>query len=216
LKKINTILFDLDGTLVNSNEIIIESYKQTLKEFQPEKTYSRKQIIDLIGPPLKTIFYDIYPDDQKVAEMIQFYRSFYQKHEFEYIHLYDNIIETLEKLKERNINLGIVTTKFKESAMPSIKRFGIDKFIDEYCFLGTVKEHKPSPIPIFYVLNKFKNTNSALMIGDNPSDILAGKNANILTCGLEWALSKDKLLNTKPDYWLNDYLELINIVDEVN
>lgn len=215
MKKINTILFDLDGTLVNSNEIIIESYRQTLKKFQPKKNYTRKQIIDLIGPPLKTIFYDIYQNEQKVMEMIGFYREFYQKHEFEYIHLYENTIETLKILKERNINLGIVTTKFKESAMPSIKHFGIDKYIDEYCFLGTVKDHKPSPEPIYYVLDKFKNTSLAMMIGDNPSDILAGKNANILTCGLDWALNKNALRYSNPDYWINDFLELINIVDEV-
>jgi len=213
LSKINTVLFDLDGTLVNSNEIIIESFKQTLEHFQPNKNYSRRQLIEMIGPPLKETFKIVSEDAEKIKEMINFYRSFYTKHEFEYIKLYENVIETLEILKNMNINLGIVTTKFKESAMPSIINFGIDKYIKNYAFLGSVPEHKPDPKPIHHVLNQFSNVDKAVMIGDNPSDILAGKNADIYTCGIEWSLIKEKLLETKPDFWIENYTEIIDIIN---
>ncbi len=212
--KINTILFDLDGTLVDSNEIIIQSFKETFKYYQPNIEYTRNQIIEMIGPPLKETFKIVSEETKVINEMIDYYRTFYQKHEFEYIKLYDNVIETLEKLSKLNVNLGIVTTKFEESAMPSIKLFSIDKYIKNYSFLGSVPEHKPSPEPIFYVLNQFNNVDEALMIGDNPSDIFAGKNAGILTCGIEWTLVKDKLKATNPDFWIKDYKEILKIIEK--
>jgi pyrophosphatase PpaX len=212
LGKINTILFDLDGTLVDSNEIIIQSFKETFKYYQPNIEYTREQIIEMIGPPLKETFKIVSEEPKVINEIIAYYRTFYQKHEFEYIKLYDNVIETLEKLSRLDVNLGIVTTKFEESAMPSIKWFSIDKYIKNYSFLGSVPEHKPSPEPIFYVLSQFNNVDKALMIGDNPSDIFAGKNAGILTCGIEWTLVKDKLKATNPDFWIKDYKEIIDII----
>jgi len=212
LSKINTILFDLDGTLVDSNELIIESFRETFIKYKPEQEFTRCQLIEMIGPPLKETFRIVSEKKEVIDEMIDFYRSFYQKHEFEYVSLYNNVIETLEQLSKRNINLGIVTTKFEESAMPSIKYFNIAKYIKNYSFLGDVKEHKPSPHPVYFVLKQFEYVDKALMIGDNKSDILAGKNANILTCGLEWSLTKEKLKETNPDFWITNYLELIDII----
>lgn len=212
--KINTILFDLDGTLVDSNEIIIQSFKETFKYYQPNIEYTREQIIEMIGPPLKETFKIVSEETKVINEMIAYYRTFYQKHEFEYIKLYDNVIETLEKLSKLDFNLGIVTTKFEESAMPSIKFFSIDRYIKNYSFLGSVPEHKPSPEPIFYVLKQFHKVDQALMVGDNPSDIFAGKNAGILTCGIEWTLVKDKLIATNPDFWIKDYKEILKIIEK--
>jgi pyrophosphatase PpaX len=214
LSRINTILFDLDGTLVDSNELIIESFRETFKKYQPEKTYSRQELIDMIGPPLKESFKVVSEQEAVILEMIDFYRKFYQDNEFQYITLYPNVIETLAALSNKGINLGIVTTKFKESAMPSIKHFGIDKYIKHNSFLGDVEEHKPSPKPLYHVLKNFNNTDKVMMVGDNSSDILAGKNAKVYTCGLEWALNREKLLNTKPDFWIEDYLELLNIINK--
>jgi pyrophosphatase PpaX len=214
LKKINTVLFDLDGTLVDSNELIIESFRQTLKKFNPQTLFSRQEIIDMIGPPLLETFQVINTNPKIIQEMIAFYRYFYKKHEFEYISLYDNVIEMLEILKNKGFNLGIVTTKFKESAMPSISHFKLDKYISNFAFLDTVDEHKPSPKPIYYVLKMFKNVEEAIMVGDNVSDILAGKNANILTCGIEWSLAKEKIKALNPDYWIENYMDLVKIINE--
>jgi pyrophosphatase PpaX len=211
--KINTILFDLDGTLVDSNELIIKSFEETFKKFQPNIKYSRDQLIEMIGPPLKETFKIVSEDKLVISEMIEYYRKFYQKHEFEYISIYEFVISTLKELKSKGINLGIVTTKFEVSAMPSIKHFGIDKYITNYSFLGSTPEHKPHPEPIYYVLSQFDNVDKALMVGDNTADILAGKNANILTCGIEWSFKKEQLKANNPDFWITNYKELLDIIE---
>ena len=211
MKNIDTILFDLDGTLVDSNELIIKSFYETMKKYLPNRDFSRKELIEMIGPPLKESFLIASNDPDVILEMIDYYREIYVKLEFDYIKLYPNVIETLKILKENNIQMGIVTTKFKESAMPSITHYGLDKYIGSYCFLDDITEHKPHPEPIFFALNQFKKYKGVVMVGDNSSDIIAGKNASIYTCGVNWSIKKDLIKELNPDFWINDYLDLIDI-----
>ncbi|XFA98419.1 HAD-IA family hydrolase [Candidatus Izemoplasma sp. B36] len=212
MRNIDTVLFDLDGTLVDSNELIIKSFYETMKKYLPNREFSRKELIEMIGPPLKETFLVASSDPKVILEMINYYRKVYVDLEFDYIELYPNVIETLKKLADNGVQLGIVTTKFKESAMPSIKHYGLDKYITSYCFLDNVTEHKPHPEPIFYALKQFKNYKNVLMVGDNSSDILAGKNASALTCGVAWSIKKDLIKGLNPDYWIMDYLDLLDIV----
>jgi len=216
LKKINTVLFDLDGTLINSNELIIKSFDETMKKYMPQKQFTREELIEMIGPPLKETF-RVATDSQKIIqEMIDYYRKVYVALEFEYINIYPGTIEMLKEFKNRQFNLGIVTTKFKESAMPSITHYGLDKYITSYCFLDDVLEHKPHPEPLFFALRQFDNYQKVIMVGDNTSDILAGKNASCLTCGLEWSIKKDLIKALNPDFWIRDYSELIKLIDKYN
>lgn len=212
MQNIDTVLFDLDGTLVDSNELIIKSFYETMKKYLPNREFTRKELIEMIGPPLKETFLVASSDPKVILEMINYYRKVYVDLEFDYIKLYPNVIETLKKLMVNNIQLGIVTTKFKESAMPSIKHYGLDKYITSYCFLDDVTEHKPHPEPIFYALKQFKSYKDVLMVGDNSSDILAGKNASALTCGVEWSIKKHMIKDLNPDYWIKDYLDLVDII----
>ncbi len=212
LRKIDTVLFDLDGTLIDSNELIIKSFDETMKKYMPQRSFSRKDLIDMVGPPLKETFKIATDDPNVILEMIDFYRKVYVTLEFDYISLYPNVIETLKIFSEHNINMGIVTTKFKESAIPSIEAYHLDKYITSFCYLDDITEHKPHPEPIFYALKQFDNFTNVLMVGDNTSDILAGKNASCYTCGVEWSLKKDLIKELNPDFWIHDYSELINIV----
>lgn len=212
MKNINTVLFDLDGTLVDSNELIIKSFYETMKKYLPNREFSRAELIEMIGPPLKETFSIATNDPQIIQEMIDYYRKVYVDLEFDYITLYPNVIKTLKTLKENNIQMGIVTTKFKESAIPSIMHYGLDDYMTAYSYLDDVTEHKPHPEPIFYALKQFEKYEGVLMVGDNKSDILAGKNASAYTCGVNWSIKRDLIKELNPDFWINDYLDLLDIV----
>ncbi len=216
MEKINTVLFDLDGTLIDSNELIIKSFDETMKKYMPQKQFTREELIEMIGPPLKETFRIATDDLKTIQEMIDYYRKVYVSLEFEYIDIHPGTIKMLKKLKKRNFNLGIVTTKFKESAIPSITHYGIDKFVTSYCFLDNVLEHKPHPEPLFFALKQFDNYQKVIMVGDNTSDILAGKNASCLTCGLEWSIKKKAIKALNPDFWIKDYTEFIELIDKYN
>ncbi len=216
LRKIDTVLFDLDGTLVNSNELIIKCFEETMMKYMPNRSFTRSELIDMIGPPLKETFSIASEDASIIQEMIDYYRYLYVRYEFDYIHLYPNTIEMLQELKNRGYNLGIVTTKFKVSAMPSITHYGLDQWITSYCFLDDIKEHKPHPEPIFFALKQFSSYREVVMVGDNTSDLLAGRNASTLTCGVEWSIKRKLIKALNPDFWIHDFMELIQVIDKYN
>lgn len=216
MQKIDTVLFDLDGTLVDSNELIIKSFYETMKKYMPERAFSRAELIEMIGPPLKETFLIATNNPKTIEEMIVYYRKVYVDLEFDYIDIYPNTIKMLKTFSEKGFNLGIVTTKLKESAIPSIERYGLDKYMTSYCFLDDITEHKPHPEPIYYALKKFKNHKRVIMVGDNTGDIEAGFNAGCLTCGLEWSIKRDLIKELNPDFWIEDYLELIDIIENYN
>lgn len=213
--KLDTLLFDLDGTLIDSNELILETFRKTFLEYLPKRHFSRQELLDMMGPPLFETFQIVSSDSQVIEDMINVYRKIYMETEFDYVSLYPYVIEMLKHFKSMGFNIAIVTTKFQESALPSIHRFGIDKYLDVLIGLDDVTNHKPHPEPIFKALERFNHPH-AMMIGDAATDLLAGKNASIMTCGVDWSLKRESLLETKPDFWIHDYKELISIVQKYN
>jgi len=213
--KLDTLLFDLDGTLVDSNELILETFRRTFLKYLPNRVFTKVELLEMMGPPLFETFQIVSKDSKVIESMINTYRSIYTEIEFDYIKPYPYMIEMLEYFKGKGFNIGIVTTKFQVSAMPSIKEFGIDRYIDVLIGLDDVKYHKPHPEPVFRALERFNNPN-AIMIGDNSTDLLAGKNAGIMTCGVDWSLKKETLLETKPNFWIQNFKELINVIEKYN
>ncbi len=212
---IDTILFDLDGTLVDSNELIIETFKRTYQVHYPNLSYTHSELAQMMGPPLSETFFHLTKNGNLVKEMINTYRKIYKSIEFDFISLYPGVIESLSALKTNGFKLGIVTTKFKESAMPSIQHYGIDQYIDVIIGLDDVTNHKPHPEPIYRALERIDHR-GVLMIGDSPSDILAGKNAHILTCGVDWSYNKEEIEKLKPDLWLTNFQHLLEMIKTYN
>ena len=82
--------------------------------------------------------------------------------------------------------------------------------------MDDIKEHKPHPEPIFFALNQFSDYNKVVMVGDSPSDIMAGFNSGSLACGVDWSIKKESIKSLNPDFWIKDFLELIDIIKEFN
>jgi pyrophosphatase PpaX len=211
-------LFDLDGTLINTNEIIINSFKYTFKTHFPELKLSRKKIISFIGPTLQQTFGKYTQSPFLIDEMITSYRKFYVENEFDQFEIYDDVVEVLTQLKEKGYNLCIVTSKFKEAAWPSFKHYGLDTIFDAFVSLDDVEFPKPDKNPIEVALSNFPNHKKAIMIGDNQGDILAGKNANIYSAGVSWSIKGSRhLMEVNPDFMLsdmNDIFRIIRLIEE--
>lgn len=213
--KVNTVLFDLDGTLIDTNGIIMESFKQAFLEYVPEVEYDEELFKTFIGPSLQQTF-SKYVDEETVQKMIDKYREFYKDNEYDYFEIYPNVLEVVKELKSRGFNLGIVTTKFEEAAMPSFTHFGLEPYFDCFIALDHVVNPKPNREPIDLALSHFDHT-GAIMIGDNQGDIMAGKNAGILSAGVAWSYKgREYLEKVNPDYMLEDMKELLDILDELN
>lgn len=213
--KIDTLLFDLDGTLVDSNECILESLRRTILHYIPDYPMTRSTLLEMMGPPLSETFQIHSKNHDVIQDMIRYYRSVYSLLEPEMISLYPGTIEMLEYFKRQNMKIAIVTTKFKESAYPSIKKFHIDRYLDLLIGLDDVQNHKPHPEPVLKAIREL-GSKRAIMTGDNRSDIESGKYAGILTCGVDWSLKRQDLLSSSPDFWVHSFQEFINIIESFN
>lgn len=216
MRKIETIIYDLDGTLVDTNDIIIKSFRSTFEKYAPDKEMSLEEIETFIGPPLGVTFRNYTKDPFKIQEMIDTYRSYYIENEEGNRHLYPNVLSTLKKLKQAGYKLAILTSKSREAALPSYTESGLSQYFDAFVCVDDVKNAKPHKDAVNTVLKLLKSSKEAIMIGDNKGDILAGKNADIYSAGVAWALKGSAhLQEAQPDYILKDMNDIFNMIEKL-
>ncbi|REJ10159.1 pyrophosphatase PpaX [Halobacillus trueperi] len=207
---IRTILFDLDGTLIDTNELIIASFTHTIKQYS-DRSYERAEILDFIGPPLKESLHKVNPD--KVEEMVETYRKHNIENHNRYVKAYEGVVETIETLKEQGYKLGIVTTKMRNTVHMGLQLTNLDGLFETVVTLDDVTNAKPHPEPIVKALNHLDSQASeAMMVGDNTHDIEAGQNAGTKTAGVAWTVKGRKVLDDlNPDYMLDNMRDLLKI-----
>ncbi|MCM3714621.1 pyrophosphatase PpaX [Halalkalibacter oceani] len=208
---IETLLFDLDGTLINTNELIIASFLHTLDKYKPGE-YTREHAIDFIGPPLIDSFRKV--DAERVDEMIATYRAFnHEKHD-ELVEEYEGVYETVERLHEQGYKLAIVTTKIRKTALMGLKLTGLDQFFDVVIGLDDVTKAKPDPEPLEKALAALgASKETAMMIGDSHYDVQAGKNLGIPTAIVGWSIKgEENIRSYQPDYILSNMRDLLAII----
>ncbi|ARI76551.1 pyrophosphatase PpaX [Halobacillus mangrovi] len=207
---IDTILFDLDGTLIDTNELIIASFTHTISQYS-DREYKREEILDFIGPPLRESLQKINPDH--VEEMVETYRKHNIEHHHDYVKAYEGVVETIHKLKDQGFRLGIVTTKMRNTVHMGLELTKLDGLFETIITLDDVSNAKPHPEPIVKALEALDaKASKALMVGDNTHDIEAGQNAGTRTAGVAWTVKGREVLDDlKPDYMLTHMSELLEI-----
>lgn len=209
--KISTILFDLDGTLIDTNDLIIHSFLHTLDQYYPNQ-YQREDVLPFIGPTLTETFSSINPE--KTDEMIQVYRKFNNEQHDALVKEFEGVYETIQTLNEEGFKLGIVTTKILYTVKKGLKLTKLEPFFDPVIALDHVTKAKPDPEPIMKALDILHSTpEETLMVGDNYHDILAGKNAGTKTAGVAWSIKGQEYLQQfNPDFMLKNMRDLFSIV----
>ena len=209
--KITTLLFDLDGTLVNTNELIIQSFMHTLGHYYPGR-FKEEDLIPFMGPALEESFSSV--DPERTEEMVQMYIAFNRENHDRFVTEFAGVYETVKKLKEQGYKLGVVTTKRAEIVALGLKLTNLESFFETVVTFDDVTKLKPDPEPVYKALEFFgSRPEEAMMIGDNSHDILAGKNAGTQTVGVAWSLKgKDFLMRYEPDYMLDTMDDLLQIL----
>lgn len=216
MAKIDTIIYDLDGTLVDTNDIIVASFRSAFQDHFPKMDLSLDTIKTFIGPPLETTFRNYTKDPFKIQDMINAYRSYYIEYEKDNISLYPGVLETIKELKKQGYQLAILTSKTREAAWPSFTKTGLSDLFDVFVGLDDVKNPKPHKGSVETVLKQFKSAKNAIMIGDNQGDILAGKNAFIYSAGVAWTFKGvPHLMQVEPDYILHKMSDIFDVLNKI-
>ena len=213
IKGIKHICFDLDGTLVDSKNTILESTKAALDKLNIKHNIPEDSFNNMIGKHFMDIFVELEMDDVDFEEFIPIYKARY----FDYIdssYLYEGVKETLDYLNSKKINVSLLTTKVQEQAEKIIDHF---KLRSSFTYIMGRREgiaHKPSPEPLIYICKDLKvETFETLMVGDTELDVQCGKNAGAKTCGVLYGYrTKDQIKKEKPDLIISGLNELKNIL----
>lgn len=210
-KKITTLLFDFDGTLLDTNELIIQSFTHVLEEHFPGK-YSREDILPFLGPTLQETFDSV--DLHMSPQLTQQYRTWNVANHDALACEFDGVYETLHLLKEQGLTMAIVSTKQREVVIKGLRLLGVEDLFDVVIGLDDVQKPKPDPEPVLLALERLRaEKDDALMIGDNFHDIEGGKNAGVRTAGVAWTIKgEDFLQSFNPDYMLHHISDLLKIV----
>lgn len=207
---IQAVLFDLDGTLIDTNELIIQTFQTVLDERFPGK-YSRETILPFLGPPLYETFQQV--DPTQVDDLIDAYRKWNMENHDAMVQAFPGVVETLENLHARGIKLAIVSTKRNEMIERALNLMNVRQYFTAVIGLDDVKNAKPDPEPVQLALSKLEvKPGHALMVGDNFHDIVAARAAGVDSVAVAWSIKGlDYLMAFEPVYAIHDMSELVNI-----
>ena len=209
---LKAILFDLDGTLVNTNQLIFNSFQKAFKELLKENTLSNEEIINCIGPTLEQTGEKYYPQDPNA--FVEYYRHYYQMNHDDMIEIFPGIIEMLENLKQLQLKLVIVTSKKRDMTIKALKYLNIYDYFDLIVSSDDVRCPKPHPEPIETVMNYYGLTrDECLMVGDNSHDIECAHAAGVKSVAVGWAMrGADYLKKYHPTYIINEANDLLTVI----
>lgn len=210
MKNYKALLFDLDGTLLNTNELIIETFLHILGETFPGK-YNRETVLPFLGPPLSETFNEI--DPALTETLTASYRKWNLEHHDQMVAPFDGVVETLRQLKKDGYKMAIVSTKRREMIERGLRLIECDTLFDTIVGLEDVTYTKPDPEPIQIALQRIgANKEDALMVGDNFHDIVGGQRAGVDTAAVAWSIKGEEFLATfNPTYMLHQLSELLDI-----
>jgi phosphoglycolate phosphatase len=203
--KIELIIFDLDGVIINSGADIASSVNYTLKYFGKAEL-PEKEIISYVGHGSEKLIRTCFKGEEEelIKAALYVYIGYYLEHCVEKTKLYNNLEETLNFFKYKK--MAIVTSKPEKIATKILKELGISDYF--YLIIGpeSVEELKPNPQGLLKVLKILKEIpENAIMIGDSYSDVEVGKTACVHTCGVTYGLGdKSKLIMSSPDFLIDD------------
>lgn len=212
MSKFGCILFDLDGTLIDSTPLIIESFKNTFLNYFGE-IKKDEDIYPYLGIPLRAPFEQLYPD--KVDELLDAYRKINENKHDNYVGVFIGVNSTIEKLRDKGIILGVVTSKRRELAQRGLRLFNLDKEMSILVTPEDTKKHKPDGEPIMKALEiaGIADKDSVLYVGDSTYDIICAKNAGVKSAAVGWSyIPAGELLRAEPDIVLERPEDLLKYI----
>lgn len=214
--KIKTILFDLDGTLVDTAPEMYAALNILLDEEKIEKKpfkLIRPQISNGVKGIFSIAFDDISDPNNKILNR---YLDIYENLLGTSAYLFEGIIEVIQLIEERNYHWGIVTNKSKRFAIPLIKKLDLFDRLDCLVCGDTTDYLKPNPEPILHALNKINDNENdiAYYIGDSKKDIEAAKSAKIksIACSYGYISENENIQSWNADSYVSTPMEIIDVI----
>lgn len=207
------ILFDLDGTLIDSIELILNSAQHAFRGREGHIP-SDAEWLTGVGIPLATMFKRYAKDDADVDALIAKYREYQLANHDRLVRSYEAVVDTVDALKIAGHPMAIVTSKTGWLAQRGLDTVGLRAHFDVIVGCDTCALHKPEPGPVLFALDRLGYCpQEALFVGDSIYDMQAGNAAGVATIAALWGpFSRDQLADSHPTYFLERMAELPRLV----
>jgi pyrophosphatase PpaX len=207
------VLFDLDGTLVDSIELIVTAAMNAFAS-RPGPSPTEAQIRNTIGRPLPTTFGPWLVDENDLPFLISKYREYQLEHHDRLTNAYDGIVDAVAALDAAGCRMGIVTSKVGFMAERALVHTGLAQYMRCIVASDSTTRHKPEPEPVLLALEKLGAApDEAVFVGDSPYDMQSGRAAGVHAVGVAWgAFTTDTLLDAGAEVILHRPTELVSYV----
>jgi len=189
MKEKQLVIFDMDGTLVNSSLTIANAINHVRKHLgytpmDPEDIL--KKVNDPTIDPARTFYHArrFEPIHEKL------FTDYYTNNHGKELVLYDGVVELLDALKERDKSIALATNAYRNSTMEALRHLGIDKHFDTIACYDDVEKGKPEPDMLYRILEESNHSKEqAVFVGDGPRDQLAAKKAGMDYLMVDWGFT---------------------------
>lgn len=210
------ILFDLDGTLVDTITLLLESVRHAFKG-RTGRVPTTEEWISGIGTPLSSQLRPYAVDEEDIVALEKSYRGYQRANLDRLTHAYSGVVDTVRTLSERGHPMAVVTSKSNEMAIRTVAYVGLAPYFAAVVGQESTTRHKPDPEPVLYALEQLHApVAGSVFVGDSPHDIRAGNAAGVITVGAVWGFySRPVLEAAQPTHLLEHISSLPALLDSL-
>jgi pyrophosphatase PpaX len=208
------ILFDLDGTLVDSLQLILSSYRHTMQQHlgnaPPDDDW-----LETMGTPLREQLRRFADGPAQLEQMFRTYIAHNEANHRRLIRTFPGMADTVRRLRSAGYRLGVVTSKIREHAIRELRTCRLDGLFHGLVSASDVTRPKPDPEPIQLGLESIDVAAAdCLMVGDSLFDLRAARAAGVDTAAALWGpFDRGQLAEGDPDHWLEEVSDLLILLD---
>lgn len=206
-----TYLFDLDGTILDTNELIYQTFLNTCRHYTGVEL-TRDEVNRHIGIPLvkQLSLYLGFKTDEEMEEILQTHQTFQKTIYKDTLKAFPGVIEGLKEMELKGVKIGIVSSRTRPSLDRYLKHIGIFNHFKVISTPENTENHKPHPEPVLWALEQFKSKKEdTLFVGDATFDIESGRSAGVATAFVSWSHNHIDDMKVKPTYILETFDQLL-------
>lgn len=204
------LIFDLDGTLINSQRDLADSVNAT-RVWAGLPALSDELVASYVGSGAPVLIRRAFPD-ASIAEqerLLKYFLDYYREHMLDATTLYPGVREGLDRLHEAGVPLAVLTNKPVRFSVHLIEGLGLDLHFFRVYGGNSFEEKKPSPVGINLLVEESgADRNRTVMVGDSSVDVMTARNAQVQACGVSWGFQPETFADAPPDFVITDMREL--------
>jgi phosphoglycolate phosphatase len=214
LGDIRLLIFDLDGTLIDSKKDLVLSVN-AVREWMKLKPLPADIVSSYVGRGVTVLMRRSLGDaatEANVKKATDFFLEYYRKHMLDNTVLYDGVLEALEELHGREMT--VLTNKPVVFSRAILNGLGVDHFFSFVYGGNSFAQKKPDPIGVFKLMRDLRvGADQTMIVGDSDTDVLTGRNAGVWTCGVTYGLAPHTFETTPPDVLLGSLRSLAMVLN---